>query len=253
MATFKNQRVAVGLKIGDNKDLRPSLSTLTKLLTRLEDYVRGPYVGQTLSITRDIDRVRRNENSFTAFTIEDQIAFKGFKIDNTIDNPKPNTVTYRYEDILPDDLRIVLVVPDPKTKDVHEIIEAYRESSAALVSDESMSSKYNELEHLSTDELKTFIHGLLSLTSMMRTTEKSISNISKQRGGMVKSFKNYLMTKSGLTKDKGAIEVLEAKSLFIDKVYIASVMRIENEVYNFLKGSLVYVESNIKELKSVRH
>jgi hypothetical protein len=247
---FDNSKVIVGLKIGNNKNLTQSVDVLTKLMSRLDDYLRSDYVGQTISISRDIERLKRNENSTSSYYLDDSIFIKGFKKNNTIDNTKQFTVSFIYEDVLPDDLNIVMSIPDPSLRDADEIKEAFANSNSALSSNEELSSKYSPLDYYSKNELKLFIEKLLSLLKMMRSTEKITGSVSKQRGGLVKSFKDYLAVKSGLTKDTDSLAILEAKSLFIDKVYVSTVLRIENETYNFVRGSLTFVAANIKELRA---
>jgi hypothetical protein len=246
---FDNRKVIVGLKIGNNKNLTQSVEVLAKLMSRLDDYLRSDYVGQTISIGRDIDRLKRNENGTSSYHLDDSIFIKGFKKNNTIDNTKQFTVSFIYEDVLPDDLYIVMNIPDPTLREVDEIKEAYANSNSAMSSNEESSAKYSPLDYYSKNELKLYINNLLSLLKVMRSTEKTIGSVSKQRGGLVKSFKDYLAVKSGLTKDIDSVEVLEAKSLFIDKVYVSTVLRIENETYNFVRGSLTFVTANIKELR----
>jgi hypothetical protein len=246
---FDNRKVVVGLKIGNNRNLTQSVDVLTKLMSRLDDYLRSDYIGQTISISRDIDRVRRNENGTSSYHLDDSIFIKGFKKNNTIDNTKQFTVSFIYEDVLPDDLNIVMSIPDPTLREVDEIKEAYANSNSAMSSNEELSARYSPLDYYSKNELKLFINNLLSLLKVMRSTEKTIGSVSKQRGGLVKSFKDYLAVKSGLTKDTDSLEILEAKSLFIDKVYVSTVLRIENETYNFIRGSLTFIAANIKELR----
>jgi hypothetical protein len=246
---FDNRKVIVGLKIGNNRNLTQSVEVLAKLMSRLDDYLRSDYVGQTISIGRDIDRLKRNENGTSSYHLDDSIFIKGFKKNNTIDNTKQFTVSFIYEDVLPDDLNIVMSIPDPTLREVDEIKEAYANSNSAMSSNEESSAKYSPLDYYSKNELKLYINNLLSLLKVMRSTEKTIGSVSKQRGGLVKSFKDYLAVKSGLTKDIDSVEVLEAKSLFIDKVYVSTVLRIENETYNFIRGSLTFIAANIKELR----
>lgn len=252
---FTDQKVIDSLKIEKSVDLKANMTSFSKFMTEvmttmvtssLEDF------NQTANyVEQDLGSLNAKPSNILKLKELGSIVKPG-TIEGYTDIPE-NTHSLISTDVLPGDIRLLLVVPKVGIDDEEAYVKAYQSSYSALVADASSYKHVTNISYLSKNELKAHLNELnkfmLACIKHKLLFEQLMSSKMKLRF----SFKAYLNQIFNASKKldvkTSMIELIYVKTIFAEKVYIKASMDMHDYAVRVLKANIKFAQSNIKHLQ----
>lgn len=249
---YSNKKVINVLKIANSIDLLRNISSLKTFLQNSINDI-------DLSIKTELGAINHiiafsNSNIVKTPTNIMNIKLSGQSFKEGILNGYENTnellTQYYYKDILPGDIRFILTVPKSGSMNDTEIIDAYNSSSSSLVIDSDSYRDVENIDYMEIDQLRKFLNELDSLCDIAISHNSIFNNIIKSkknlRYGFRRYFTNIINSKNKISLKDSFLELVYLKVMFIDKVYITSMMDINDYTVRVITNSFSYIKDNIK-------
>ncbi len=250
---FTEEPVINSLKIGSNVDFVSNIKTLntfTKdVIGSIEKQVELD-IGQikhTISVS-SFSNTSAPVNILTVKPFSTKLkpgTIAGFSSD------EETTVSYLYSERLPSDIALMAFLPK-NTQTVQEASRSYDASKVILGFDNSNFKAIGSVDYMSVEELKGLLKELKDLCDLcvaQKTFYEQLLVSKKQiRFGLQSYFTRISSANRKISIKESLVEYVYLKSLFIDKVYLASCINIHDYNAKTIAMALKFVEAHVKKL-----
>jgi predicted DNA-binding ArsR family transcriptional regulator len=252
---FNDQKVLDHMKIGMSVDLKANNKAFSAFMTEvmsgmvkssLEDFT------QTMSFVKEnVGNLNAKPSNILKLRELGSIVKPG-TIEGYTDIPD-NTHSLISSEVLPGDIKLLLVVPVVNIPDEDAYVKAYQHSYAALVADSGSYKHVTSMTFMSKSELKSY---LADLNKMMLACIEHKILFEQLMGSKMKlrySFKAYLSQifnySNKLDVKTSLIELVYIKTIFAEKVYIKASMDMHDYAVRVLKANIKFAQANLKHLQ----
>lgn len=250
---FDEQSVINSLKISDSVDFSANIATLNKFTKTAVDAI-------SKQVDLDIEAVKHTIaiSNFSVSTVPDNLlsvkVFSNSLKPGTVNgykNDEETTVSYLYSERLPSDVALMAFLP--KTTDTLQAAStSYDASKIFLGFDNASFKNIDTVEFKTVNELKTLLKELKSLCDLCIAQktfyEKLLVSKKQLRFGLQSYFNKISTANRKISIKESLVEYVYLKSLFIDKVYLASCIDIHDYNAKTIAMGLKFVEVHVKRL-----
>lgn len=233
-----------GILHAQSLDVLATTQRLDTFLKNVSDYSTHEYKGKLLSLSKGISRIRSEHVSHDISHVDESLKVKGFKKSEE----DSNTVTYESV-VLPGGLlfRIKTPIDNPES-----LLQAYKSSTLELIADDKSRNNYTETKYLEKSKLLLTINSLLEIAEILEESKHSFSEIATLRNRFESTVKREISAISDKVQDKyieDSYLLAKERSLYLDRVHTALILKTEELAFQFLKAGIQFVESNIAAFK----
>jgi predicted DNA-binding ArsR family transcriptional regulator len=253
--TFTDQKTIDHLKIGGSVDLSKNNKAFQAFMTQvmiamtkssLEDFTQtSNYIKQ------DIGKLNAKPSNILKLRELGSIVKPG-TIEGYTDIPD-NTHSLISTDVLPGDVKLILVVPVSGITDEEAYVKAYQQSYTALVADSSSFKHITSISFMSKSELKAYLADMNKLMLACIQHKVLFEQLMSSKLKLRFSFKTYLNqifnSSEKLDVKSSLIELIYVKTIFAEKVYIRASMDMHDYAVRVLKANIKFAQANLKHLQ----